>query len=107
MGGTGLTGLLERLQHKKLPATLHVLTPEDLIVIRQDAAEDRHTKEKFIYHYYYLPLAALRGAALRADETRIGQLCILDLPHHSLQFPVEAEERSIPALYACLRRYVK
>lgn len=104
---SGLRDLRERLWPQRLPATLHVLTPEELIVIQQDAAPGRDGRGKFIYHYFYLPLSGLVQTEVRPSEGFAETVCSVSLADHTLSYPVEPGTHSVLALYETLAQYLE
>lgn len=98
-------GLLGRFHHEKLPATLHVLTPEELLVLQQEAAPGKREKGKFIYYWHYIPLAGIRTVQTEQGEYR--QTCTVSLAHHDFPFRTERTDRDVAALYQTLNRFLR
>lgn len=103
---SGLRDLRERLWPRRLPATLHVLTPDELIVIQQDAAPGRDGRGKFIYHYFYLPLTGLTQAQVRPSGEFAETVCSVSLADHTLTFSAEPNRHSVPDFYEALARWL-
>lgn len=87
---------------RRLPATLHVLTPRELIVIQQDAVPGREGKGKFVYRTYHLPLGGIRQVEVRPGEDHVGQICAVSLADHTFRYPVEQAGQSVTAFYGLL-----
>lgn len=98
-------GFLDRFRHTKLPATLHVVTPEELLVLQQEAAPGKQEKGKFIYYWHYLPLSGVRD--IQTEQGENWQTCTVSLAHHTFPFRTELSDRDITALYTLLRSYLR
>lgn len=102
---SGLQGLLDRFRHQKNPATLHVVTPGELIIIQQDVTTEKHAKEEFTYHYFYLPVSEIKKAVFEKSADCEEQLLVVSLADHSFSFKIKEGNDSIRAVYAILRNY--
>lgn len=104
---TGIQSFFNRLHHNKMPAGLHILTPDELIVIRQDTASGKHAKEELLYHYFYFPLTAIKRAELVPCEDHAEETCVIALADHTFQYSAETGNPGIHALYGLLRTYLR
>lgn len=100
----GLQGLLARFRHQKEPAALHVVTPRELIVIRQDVTEEKHSKEEFTYHYYYLPIAAIKESRIEKHGEHGECVCVVSLSDHSFSFKTDENHHSVLVIYELLKK---
>lgn len=103
----GLQGLLNRFRHQKMPATLHILTPDELLVVKQDVATGKQSKEELIYHYFYLPITEVKNVELGKSGDYLERTCSISLPNHSLLFPVGEKNDSIDLFYELMKAYIR
>lgn len=97
---TFLKGLAHRLRPRKLPAALHLLTPEELIVIQQGPPAKKSQDKKYSYDFTYLPLGNVRQASLTESASYKSVTdCTIQLPHHSVPVFIDGENRDTLNFY--------
>ena len=99
-GGSFFKNLASRARPQRLPATLHLLNSQELIVIQREVPEKKAQENEYSYHFTYLPLIGIHQIRLEESQQERDILdCTIELPHHAVILRFQRENREATAFY--------
>ena len=99
----------QKLEHsfrpRRLPATLHLRTGRELLIIQREPPEKENQESEYKYHYTYLPLADIHSICLE-DEPQYQDLinCRISLAHHTFSLTFSRQNTGLCHFYQALAK---